>query len=115
MAGSLVALRLEGLSVRCIDVGAGVVCTVCAKGFFVYFAVVYRRFVLELLSFFCIFVLLVLAGFLVVETTERAHTYLAVSLTARGGLSTCGCRHFEPLSAPAAAQTNELSMCSCGT
>jgi hypothetical protein len=49
-----------------------------------------------------IFVHLVLAGFLAVQATGRADTYLAVSLAARSGLSTCGRGHFEPLSAPAA-------------
>jgi hypothetical protein len=45
-----------------------------------------------------------LTGFLIVEATGRVNTYFAVSLAARCGLSTCGRRHFEPLSAPGALQ-----------
>jgi hypothetical protein len=45
-----------------------------------------------------------LTGFLIVEATGRVNTYFAVSLAARSGLSTCGRRHFEPLSARGALQ-----------
>lgn len=109
----MVFFAWELLSVRCIGFGSHVVFTITLKDFVVYcVANAYRRSV-ECVFFIFIFVHLMLTGSFGEEGTDRASLgvkaterviELAVSRTARSGLSACGRGHFEPLSTPAAPQ-----------
>jgi hypothetical protein len=114
MAGSLDGLlRLRVLSVGCIGLGSHVAFTITLKWFVVYCIANAYRVTVECVFFIFIFVHLMLTGSFGEEGTDRACIgvkaterviELAVSRTARSGLSACGRGHFEPLSAPAAPQ-----------